>query len=836
MSVADDFELLLPRVTKASRYLGTETNAVQKNRADVDLLFCLAFPDAYEVGMSHLGLHILYHILNNNPAIACERAFAPWPDLEAEMQRRDIPLLTLESRTPLRQCDILGFSLEYELSYATVLRMLGLARIPLRARDRDGTMPLLIAGGPCTYNPEPVADFFDAFVIGDGEEVLLEICRTFLSWRQKHGSKPELLEALAAIPGVYVPSLFNVARNDDGTIRQIIPLVQGYEKIEKRVATGFDHIPFCTAPAVPYLQTIHDRAGVEIARGCTRGCRFCMAGIIYRPVREKSVAAIRTLSDRLLAATGYEELSLVSLSSGDHSCIHDLVRMLMADHRHDRVAVSFPSLRVATLTRDMIEEIKRVRKTGFTIAPEAGSRRLRMVINKGIEDDEILATASRVFNAGWNLLKLYFMIGLPTETGEDLDAIVSLCRTIAGRHPGKQLNVSVSTFVPKPHTPFQWEGQQDTEAVREKQTMLKSRLHRGSVQVKYHDRQVSMLEGVFSRGDRNLGRVLLEAHRLGAGFEAWSEYFKIDLWRQAFKNCGIDPCFYLRERRLDETLPWSHISCGITESFLRQEREKAFRGEPTPDCRQGVCTGCGVCTALSVTPELVRNTPGTADGQKPGRPGTPPAPAVRFRLSYTKTGSARFLSHLELARTLARAMRRARLPLLYSQGYHPLPRIIFYNALPVGIESLGEICDIELQEFMPASAVLAVLRPHLPAGIEITAAQEITSRKNRPVNKKHTYKIEGVLSGHGAFMNLQRCIDDFHGLRECVIEINRQDKLFHADIRRIVQRCTLINDSALELELLFSDKKNPKVTEIISRIFNFEDEAVQSLRITKLPG
>ena len=464
------------------------------------------------------------------------------------------------------------------------------------------------------------------------------------------------------------------------------------------------------------MQIIHDRAGIEIARGCTRGCRFCMAGMIYRPVREKTVDRLCELSRETLAGSGYEELGLLSLSSGDYSGIQPLLGALIREHRSKKIAMSLPSLRVESLTRELIDEIKQIRKTGFTIAPEAGTQRLRDAINKGFTDEDILSTAARIFAAGWNLVKLYFMIGLPTETNEDVEGIVELCREIGRLDRRKNLNVSISTFVPKPHTPFQWDGFEPAGSILEKQHYLKDSLRSRTVKVTYHDHRLSLLEAVFSRGDRRLADVLVHAHSLGAGYDAWSEHFDHLLWEQAFRNAGIDTAFYLKERSTDEILPWDHISYGVTKAYLLSEREKARRGETTPDCRSGQCSGCGVCDGVAVKPEIHPAGPETAPHA--ARDMIPEPDPFRYRLAYTKEGAARFISHLEFSSSFSRALRRAGLPLRYSQGFHPLPRVTFHEALPVGMECRHALCDIELTEPMPAGDILQRLNRELPGGVD----------------------------------------------------------------------------------------------------------------------
>ena len=837
MTKSEFIEQTLPFVSKASRYLGNEVNAVRKDLSSVSLTFALAFPDAYEIGMSHLGLHILYHVLNSRDDIACERVFAPWPDMETVMRRRGIALATLESHRPLGECDIIGFSLEYELSYATVLRMLDLAGIPLHARSRDETMPLLIAGGPSTYNPEPVADFFDAFVIGDGEEVILEVCEACMRWKKRRAPKQELLRALSEIPGVYVPSFFAIGYGSDGAISEIIPLVKGYTGITKRTISQFSDAPYCTAPVVPYMQIVHDRAAVEIARGCSRGCRFCMAGMIYRPVREKTVSAIRQLARETLENTGYDELALASLSTGDYSAVQELTELLMKDLCRSHIAVSLPSLRVETLSRNLMEEIKRVRKTGFTIAPEAGTQRLRNVINKGFTEEEILTTASHIFAAGWNLIKLYFMIGLPTETGDDLEAVRALSRKIAAIDRKKQLNVSVSTFVPKPHTPFQWESQDPPETTRDKQAFLRKTLRGGNIRFKWHDYRLSALEGVFSRGDRRLSSVLVCAHELGAGFESWSDHFNPDIWEAAFARCGIDDRFYLRQLSPECLLPWSHISCGIDTGFLKKEREKAFREETTPDCRSGNCTECGVCTGKSRKIECAGPVDVPAESRPETAQDTQNAAVYSYRFWYSKTGPARFLSHLELSGTVTRAMRRARLPLRYSQGFHPLPRIVFSDALPVGMESVHEYCTVELTRRYSAQELAAVVNPHLPEGLTVFKVEENTLKNKALADRITKYILllpEHAMPGFPCRSTMEQCIAEFSRKDECPVQTLKKGEAVTVDVKPLIEKIALSSKNAVELQLHSSRKKTPKVMEILAEIFHIGEEEKQALRICKV--
>ncbi|KAB0671541.1 TIGR03960 family B12-binding radical SAM protein [Oryzomonas sagensis] len=710
-------------VEKPARYMGGEMGSIRKDEAE--LRFALAFPDVYEVGMSHLGLRILYHVLNAADGIAAERVYAPWPDMESQMEAAGSPLATLESATPLAACDIIGFTLQYELSYTNILTMLRLAGIPLLADERHDVFPLVIAGGPCAYNPEPLAPFFDAFLLGDGEEAVLEIAEAARLAKRAGLGKAALLERLAAIEGVYVPSYFEPRYHPDGSIAEIVPLKPGVGRVRRRFLANLDTAPYPAAPVVPFMKTIHDRVAVEIARGCTRGCRFCQAGYIYRPVRERSPGTIFDLVEKSLEATGYDEVSLLSLSSGDYSCIAPLLTGLMERYAHDRVAVSLPSLRVGTLTEGLIDEIKKVRKTGFTLAPEAGSERMRGVINKGITEADLLEGAANVYGAGWRLIKLYFMIGLPGETLDDVLEIPALARRVKDQAKGSgvsgEVNVSVSSFVPKAHTPFQWEAQISQDEIRERQGLLRGELKRRKLNFKWQDAPLSFMEGVFARGDRRLAPVLARAVELGCRFDGWGEHFSPERWRQAFADCGIEPEWYLRRRALDEVLPWGHLDCGVTREFLLAERERAFAESATEDCRHGRCSACGVCDFSAVEPRL---SPHDAVAAPAAAALFEPLPA-RIRLRFAKTGAMRFLSHLELITVFTRAVSRAGVPILFSQGFHPHPKFSFATATSVGIESRAEYMDMVVAAGCEAAEVQRRLNGVLPEGLRILEAERV---------------------------------------------------------------------------------------------------------------
>jgi len=607
----DELKRELGKVEKPARYTGGEQNSVAKDPKSVDVRFALAFPDVYEVGMSHLGSLILYEVLNGRGDVGCERVYAPWPDMEDLLRRKGWPLFTLESFSALGEFDIVGFSLQYELSYTNVLAMLDLAGIPLRASQRTPVHPLVIAGGPCAMAPEPLADFVDAFALGDGEEMVLDIVDAYKEWKRAGGSREALLRALAAVDGVYVPSLYRVEYREDGRVSSVEPADPSVPRVVKRrVLRSLEAVPVPVKPIVPLIAPVHDRAMVEIFRGCTQGCRFCQAGMLYRPVRERELDTLDAAAREVLRRSGYDEVSLVSLSSADYTRIEELVRSLVSANPCG-ARISLPSLRVDSYSVGLAEMVGSSAKSGLTLAPEAGSQRMRDAINKKVTEDQVLEAARAAFGAGYSHVKLYFMIGLPYETDEDVLAIADLAYKVrqAGRDLGRRptVVVSVSGFVPKPHTPFQWEPAVVPEELARRQRLLKSALRGPGLEYRYHDVAVTQLEAVLSRGDRRLGKAVELAYAKGCRFDAWPDMVNREKWLSAISEAGLDPAFYAhRVRERDEVLPWDHVSSGVRKSFLWDEKEKAERRVTTPDCRGALCHGCGVCPDLGVEVVLAK--------------------------------------------------------------------------------------------------------------------------------------------------------------------------------------------------------------------------------------
>ncbi len=595
-------ERLLPHVQKPARYTGGELNSVVKDASKVKLRYAFCFPDSYEIGMSHLGMKILYSLVNERDDAWCERVFAPWVDMEEEMRKNHVPLFALESGDALDKFDLIGFTLQYELSYSNVLNMLDLGNIPLRSKDRMSLTPIVVGGGPCACNPEPLADFFDIFLPGEGEEVTNELIDLLIEHKEKGSSKLEFLREAAKIEGVYVPAFYDVAYHEDGTIASVTAKETAPARVKKRIISDLDSVYYPDKFVVPFVDIVHDRAVTEVFRGCIRGCRFCQAGFIYRPIREKKSETVNRQAKCLCETTGYDEVSLCSLSTSDYSQVEKLIPDMLSWAVPEKINVSLPSLRVDNFSEELMEELKKVRKSGLTFAPEAGTQRLRDAINKNVTEEEVLHTSAQAFRGGWTAVKLYFMMGLPTETLDDIAGIAELAQKVVNefyKNPDKPkgkgvtVSVSVASFVPKPFTPFQWEPQDTMEQLVEKQKYLLENVHTHKIQVSWHQSQTSFLEGIFARGDRKLCDVIESAWRKGCKFDGWDEFFLFDKWTEAFKECGVDPSFYSNRRRdFNEILPWDHLDYGIRKEFLIAENKKAHESVTTPNCRQK-CSACG---------------------------------------------------------------------------------------------------------------------------------------------------------------------------------------------------------------------------------------------------
>ena len=600
--ITDD---ILCKVEKPSRYVGGELNQVIKNPEDVNIRFAFCFPDVYEVGMSHLGTRILYHTINERKDTYCERVFTPWPDMEGLMRENDIKLFSLETKTSLDKFDMLGFTLQYEMSYTNILNMLDMSGITIRASERGEDEPIIMAGGPCAYNPEPLYDIVDFFEIGEGEEMMNDVLEVYARHKSNGKvNKKEFLREISKIGGIYVPSLYDVTYNEDGTIKEFKPKFEDVPaKIKKRIVNDFDSVAFPDEMIVPYTEIVHDRVVLETARGCTNGCRFCQAGMIYRPVREKTTNTLLEQARKALKATGYNEVSLASLSICDYSNIQNLISSLILEHEGDKVGIALPSIRVDAFSVDLIKEIQKVRKTGLTFAPEAGSQRMRDIINKGLTEERILEAAKSAFESGWSTIKLYFILGLPYETTEDAAGIGELAEKMADvyfgipknvRNKGLKITVSTSILVPKPFTPFQWAPMARPEIVDERIKAVRGAIKSRSIVYNYHEQETSFMEAVFARGDRRTCDVLIKAFEKGAKFDGWSEYFNMDIWNEAMAECNLDPDFYVyRDRTYEEILPWDFIDIGVNRKYLERENEKAKKAELTKNCLEG-CTGCGI--------------------------------------------------------------------------------------------------------------------------------------------------------------------------------------------------------------------------------------------------
>lgn len=854
-------EAVLPRVEKPNRYLGNEINAVRKPEGEIDVRVALVFPEVYEIGMSWPGQQILYNLLNTKPGVAAERCYAFWPDMEQKMREMDIPAFSLETWTPLTDFDILGFTLQHELVFTNILTVLDLAGVPLRTAERRDDHPLILAGGPVAYNCEPMADFLDAVVLGDGEDVFLEICDVYREWKDTGQNRTELLRRLSKLEGVYIPSFYEIETHDEPVpgwsmpaLKAITPKEGAPASVRRRWVEDLNRVPFPDKPLVPLGKTVHSRMGIEVQRGCTRACRFCQAGYIYRPERQRDPETVKQIVAKSLESTGHDEISLLSLSIGDYGCLDPLLGDILGPNprQTSNLGVSLPSIRVDTLTENIVKKIAGAKRSGFTMAPEAGSPRLREVINKRLTEEQIAKAAELVFQQGYTHIKFYYIIGLPTETDDDVMGIVRtarMCQEI-GRKYTKKADVVVSTsiFVPKPFTPFQWEPQASSAEMLRKQQMLKDELAKTRLSYRWHESKESYLEAVLSRGDRRLCEAVEAAWRKGSRFEGWGEHFNLAIWQEAFQETGIEPDFYAHRRYdIDEVLGWEHIDCGVTKEWLQRDYESGIKAKFVPDCATGRCYDCGVCdfevvknrTYLSKEsgyipqdmkskgtgehPYVIATEGGTQlSDLRPGRADADTLEVHRYRVRYAKEGRAIYLSHLDLLENFQRALTRAGVRLAYSQGFKPKPKISFGPALMTGAISRDEYFDMDVLPPLPAEDFLARVNEGMPDGMEIVEFHPI-QRKTASLGVaitgaawEVTERIPGTLPPRE---ERAEAVERFLA-SERVEFTNHKGKTYN--VREFVMAMETTDDG-LRFETSMSPAGSAKPTEVVCALFGWEN-------------
>ncbi len=827
---------ILPFVTKPGRYIGNEINAVHKNKTEVAIRFALAFPEVYEIAMSYMGYDILYHILNQRQDIWAERVYAPWQDMEVLLRREQLPLFSLESFTPLKSFDLIGFTLQYELTYTNILNMLDLAGIPLFSKDRAKDDPVILAGGPTGCNPEPMAPFFDAVLIGDGEEAVLEICDIIKETRQQDNTRTQTLEKLAGINGIYIPAFYTDSYDGISYRETKASNIKVPKRVKTRIIPQLEPKNYPSKPLVPLIEVTHDRFPVEVMRGCTEGCRYCNAGMIYRPIRERHHKEIIDQISKGIEQSGYTEISLLSLSISDYSQLPDLIREEKKILNKKNVSVSLPSMRLDSFNEEIAEFVASVRKSGFTFAPEAGSERLRRVINKNISDIDLFRSVEIAFKNGWKLLKFYFMIGLPTETEEDVKAIADLVDQVVrlGKKYGKiRYHVSISPFSPKPHTPFQWERQNSKEELLTKIDLLQNRFARiRQARLSWRDPEVSIIECVLGRGDRRMANVIYHAWKNGAVFDGWTDHFKFSDWQFAFNKAGLSMQDYLEKMNMDNPLPWDHIDKGLTKAFLKNERHNAYEEITVADCKAGSCLGCGIqrkggfaefaqCyqpkNRIADPNELQLSETNDADTDLI-KPIKPRPESVFYRVRFAKTNYARYLSHLDIVRAMERACRRAEIPMLYSQGYNPHPRMSFAPPLSLGYTSTAEYVDLEIAAYYQDN-LITTLNPYLPAGLKLI---DLRIFKDKPKALAETISASRYTVD---MKNSQIDNENFNSALDRILSAEKinvfrrvKGKEKEVDIRPYIASI-IKKERSLEINTKYVDKRTVRLNELLNALF-----------------
>ncbi|NQV14199.1 TIGR03960 family B12-binding radical SAM protein [bacterium] len=828
---------ILSKVSKPGRYLGNEHNIITKNWDNLNASMALAFPDVYDTAMPYNGFQILYHILNRENDIAAERVNAPWPDMEALMREHGLPLHSLETKRQLRDFDIIGFSLPYDLLYTNIINMLDLSEIPIWTRDRKDEDPFIIAGGTNAYNPEPVADFFDLVVIGDAEELIVELVRRIGRGRRNGLPRRQILEELVNMPeGIYVPEFYDFKFEKSGKLQSIN---RTFKKAPERVKSA--KIPILDAgnypvkPIVPIVETAQDRFALEVMRGCTQGCRFCHAGMVYRPVRERKPEELIESAKNTLQATGQKNLSLLSLSTSDYTGLSEVVEGMKPYLRENRVSVSFPSMRLDSFTREIASIAAEERKSGLTFAPEAGTWRMRRVINKLISDEDLYSSVQIALDGGWKTLKFYFMLGLPTETQADLQGIINLIndvRDMAKTYGRIKINVTLSSFIPKPETPFQWEAQDSKEVIREKIDFLMQHLKQKNVRASYRDPKYSEIEGIISRGDRRLSQAIYFAWKDGARFDSWGDFFRYERWMKAFEQAGVDPDFYLRERNDLELLPWDVVDNGILKKFLRREKRKAYQEATVVDCRDG-CIACGVCDFDELIMRIaaegtsgeskLKPAPFVAREKEPEPDLKNDTPVHTARLKFSKTGLASYLGHLDVQNSFIRAISLADIPVVYSQGFNRRPRISTGPALPLGYTSESEYLDI--LTFRPIPSIIEDLNTHLPSGIIVQDVVWHAGRINALTGQISTVKQRIDFEELPAEPSLEAMKQNFERRKNVYIERERKRRIISLDIKAYIQSIE-IKGNSLEVTTLVQNGKGIRLNEFLPVFFDVPIEGL----------